>query len=290
MRIAILLLTCFFLFSCKGKKAPVYPWQEKLSLQQKGLKGSVKSIVEYHYHIVDSSGAFEKEMVEKEQELFDSQGYTIESNTTNYSPADSYRSKNLYSYDRNHKIIEEKLFNRFSKTPQIIRYYYDEKGNDTLEVEQYQNRNFGARTVCIYDEDNRLIERRHYPVGKYTDSNYIHPYFTHFNYRKYINKIEATTFSADGELKSKCLYKYDRDGNLVEQSRYDGTENLTDRTVFTLTGSNNGSITYGPDSTIISKGTNIEDSFDQYGNALKISKFINNKLILLTVREIEYYR
>ena len=288
MRIAAWFVVCVLLFSCREKRPLLYPWEEKLTLEQKGLKGKVKSMLEHRFGFIDSNGISQKILTEKELDVFDSSGHLVESNVTTYSAVDSNETRNLYTYRNDFKIVKKEIFDKYSTVPQVITYYYGDKGRDTLEIEQFQNRNFGAKTTLSYDADNRVIEKRHIPIGNFTDSNYIQPYVTRINYIVN-NRVEASTFTPDGELTCKCVYKYDKGGNLIILSHYDKSEFLLDKTVFVPSGNNYESITYGRDSAIMYKAAHTEDSPDKYGNATRISGVRNGKLTFLAERQIEYY-
>ena len=290
MRTGVLLIMCVLLFSCREKRPLLYPWQEgKLTAEQNGLKGKIKTIIENTYFILDSSGKSERKFAERAWSSYDAAGYLIESNTANNYAADSFRCKNIYSYNAQHKLIEEKRFNTHSSLPEIVTHKYDDRGNDTLATTQYQNRDFGSKIISTYDADNRLTEQRYFPVGNFTDSTYIHPYITRFKYDDHIGEISSLT--ANNIIKSRSTFKYDANAELIEQCRYDQKGDLTEKIVLSYSDNITQNITYDPNGNIISKGSNKRDSFDRNGNSLKIMGLDSNgKLHLITERKIEYYQ
>ena len=229
------------------------------------LFGDVERVTVSSYDVVEQSGEFVKGnerypknvfkfnergdvseffVYEKDTSLmfrkcykYDPQGKCIEE--VSYSSNGKEVSKTLYVYNSQGKCVEE-YYSDADNTPRMI-FKYDSQGN-CIEMVDYSSHDwFGGRITYKYDSQGNMIEEAYYYRGSLRR---IFKYDSQGNITgKVYNReglltgtgvikrnsqgqwVEAVEYDGAGALFSKCIFKLDSHGNVVEKYDYKG-ENM----------------------------------------------------------------
>lgn len=120
-------------------------------------------------------------------------------------------NKHIIELDKNGNIIYEKeIFSYYTKSKKCI---YDEK-NNIIEVANYDEKDELSNTNKYIYQDGILLEKQTFTSGDDTPTRVI-----------YTNKNgkpeEILAKYKDGSISSKNRYKYDKNGNMLEEIEYD---------------------------------------------------------------------
>jgi len=201
LKFAVLIsIVILILFGCKSQK------NDDSDAYEMKLKGKVKSIYYSIYEARKSNGLILKgskcsDCANDNFLLFNKNG-NIEENITYYDNGEL--SKIIYAYNNKGEIILEVEYDLDGVLKNKYIYEYDKKGNKT-KTESYSNEKIDYQTIFEYDDNNKLIVSYHYDLDKWIGVN------------------------LENFLDSKTTYKYDINGNLIEQSTYSRSGSLEKR-------------------------------------------------------------
>jgi hypothetical protein len=159
---------------------------KKTDLDEKGLKGKVKSVEEIKHNAVVKFGEATKgEKMSSFLFKYDEKGNLIERNE--YNSDNSLKIKTTYKYDEKGNRIGLNQYNSAGSLNSKETYKYDEKGN-RIELNWYISD--GSLYTCKYDEKG--------------------------------NWIEGNFYNSNGSLYRRGIaeYKYDNKGNWIELNSY----------------------------------------------------------------------
>jgi len=188
---------------------------------------------------------------------YDDNKYLIKKVTTNSEGKTTYIKENVY--DENNNIIKEKEQDKTNNRETIITYSYDDE-NRLIEVQRN-----GAKNIYTYDQDGS------YTVTSDTSAG--------VNYYNKNGKLTESVLD-----KSRALYIYDENGNLLEEKGYNDGE-LTHFSVYT----------YDDFGKLLEKSVYQNDElvskviyeYDEHDNNIRI-KMVNPLGIERTAQEMEY--
>ena len=173
---------------------------------------------------------------------------------------DGIVQKTEFQYDDNKNLIKEIRTDSEGKTTYIKEIFYDENNNIIKEEEQNKGLNIESITTYSYDGENRITEMQINGVKKiYTyvqDGSYTVTSDTNAGINYYDKDGKQTESVLD---KSRALYIYDENGNLLEEKGYNDGELI----YFSV-------YTYG-----------------DYGNLLEKSVYRNEELIIKVIYEYD---
>lgn len=192
------------------------------SLEGRGLKGKVRFLEEKTYYAIENSGKIEKGGFKSGRFLsFNEDGNLL---LEVYDAAD-FSIKEIYNYDSNGNIIEEKstdsynnyyhcksIFNLENKITE--RYWYDNSGN--LKIKDYYQ----------YNSKGILIEKNSYCTERYFKEK------TYYEYDYYDDLMEENYYNPDRLFEGKTTYEYDSNGKLIEEKRYDSNRRLKEKIIY----------------------------------------------------------
>lgn len=206
----------------------------KNDVEDKSLKGKVKSLREISYYIINKISSVEKKSIIDGKNvlmLFNKEGYFTE--TTSYNIDNSIKHKNIYTYNNKKRHTETKRVDE--KGILLTKYIpiYNEKGQ---KIEYYHYNPKGEvtqKSTFSYDEKGNLInkttfdakgEKLHEDNLKYNNNNlFIGNSFISFAYNEKQNN-EYIYDDNNRKIKSSSSF-YDIDNNLVSKVDFDYNEN-----------------------------------------------------------------
>lgn len=202
-------------------------------------------------------------MDEKSTYKYDDNGYMTEINS--YSSEGSLKSKSTFKYDKNGNKIAVN-YCRFDSDDKLLDnikwiFNYDKDWFLTEENGYNPDGSLDCKISYLNDEKGNLTEQvnSNYKSGSLKDKQT-------YKYNDHGNKIEQNDFTSDGSLETKFTYKYDDKGFMTEEifSSYKiGSSDLNTKYRY--------------------------DKYDKTGNWIKREKYINDFLINITERKIEFY-
>lgn len=210
--------------------------------KQYNLSGNVKSFKQTVYDAEEKFGEIEKGDI----------SYRNAMNKRVISQND--RNKQVI-FNQKGNTVEENGYDSDGDLNYKILYKYDKQGN-IIEWKQYDtDESLSSKGVPKYDKQGNIVEWKQYDA----DGN--------LQYKRLIDKqgniIEWNEYDADGNLEYKILYKYDENGNSIEEIANDFSGK--------------------------SDEYKYEYEFDNKGNWINRLGFRNNIPKEITEREIEYF-
>jgi len=263
---------------------------KKTSWEYDKLKSEVKSIKAIAYDAIDTLNQLVKGKI-----IDDIYGFV------------------LIKYNYNGKWIEYRSFNpdgsnRWAELPildekdnMIERYDYTYSNSDSILFRKYINH---------FDSRDNLVESVRFNTNDSIIEKYIYKYNVNRNvvetlnlkssdslnwsvvssYDKKNNLIEETQFNANKILNEMSTYKYDDKGNMIEKCVYGNDRNLESRTTYSYNEKRDLTevFFYNMDGRLEKKST-YEYKYDFKDNWIEKVDYINEKVMKITEREIEYY-
>lgn len=222
------------------------------------LKGKVLSFLEFHYSNVNQFDSSAKDKI-------------------------NWSKKYFRKYNEKGNITEVILYDSDSKTTDLRRFEYNDKG-EKFRGTSITDSKLETKDIYKYDNKGNIIECKSYNIGGTLES-----YFTY----KYDNKGNVTilNYNSDGTLKNKDIFIYDNKWDIVEDNMYDSEENLQYKNIYKY--DNTGNLvkknSYDSEGNLLEKYT-FKYEFDNKGNWVKRIVFLDNAQELISTREYEYYK
>jgi len=248
----------------------------------KKLKGNIRILTETEYHLhmqVDKKALVDSLLIK--YSFNDWKGNLIEENFDNL---DGAGRDIAYKYDDNGNVIEECIYTVKGKFDSKSIYSYN------------TNRNVNEKN--LYDENNTLKD-----VVKYKcedNGNIIEESFDNFigtgrkityKYNDKGDMIERIDYGQGGNLIFKTIFGYDDNGNIMEKNRFDFYERCVSKSQYQHDDNRNmiEEFIYADNGKNVSKDTYRFGKFDDFGNwAIKLW-YVDEELITITKRIIDYY-
>ena len=269
------------------------------------LKGTVKSLIEIKYYVFDSLGKIVKDgIAKKDTILFSETGNKIKDFSVNSVGVFYYKYNFKYNYSG--KLVEKtnfrddtketytydslgKLIDRYRYYLDTLPYHdifkYDKKGNN-IGLYAYDPYGIsGEKYFFSYNVNGNIIEQQNYDSQGICWSKII------FKYDKLGKLIEESGYNRNGSLDSKAIYKYDNNGNSLKNYFYfyeDHKIRRTSTTEFDAKGNEIKEIFYNSDGTLDYMYT-YKYVYDNNGNWINKTDFLNNNIQTLIERQIIYY-
>lgn len=166
----------------------------------------------------------------------------------------------LYGYDGNGFLVSEKYQSQIGGFNYRYEYQNNEKGNQLVTDYYNSEDKLSSRTTFSYDSNNRMIEMKyHYP------STFL-SWWKVFTYNDSGTQKTEISYNTDGSLGQRITYLFDGQRNLCEQIGYGFNDVPYERLKFEYSG------------------------LDEYGNWSVQKDYRNDECILISEREIEYYK
>lgn len=292
------LLFCLILFaSCSV--------EQKNALKEMDLNGKVKSLKKITYNAVMKFGKIEKVNIQTQDQarLF-------------YSEFDfiSYYNGDYYEifFNQNGNIVEKNFYNQDSSLITKMIYEYNDKGNLIRRNNYDSDGSLNKILICKNDNNGNIIEQSSF----FPDSSGgVKKLF--FKRDSKGNIIKKEKFDSNGNITEKYTFKYDSTGNIIAGEKYISEDSLKTKwqNQFDEKGNivNWNWIEYKSDSTVYNKITIkykynnksdiIEEShnrlkngswifkyhYDKKRNWIKETTFLDDKVLTIRERQIEYY-
>lgn len=223
------------------------------------LKGNIRILTETEYHLhlqVDK-----KELVDSLFIKYPFNNWKGNLIKENFDKLVGARRDIAYKYDDNGNVIEECIYTVNGKFDSKAHYNYDINGNVIEESFDNFKRN-GRRITYKYNDNGDLVER--------------------IDYRQVATLIFRTIFMYDD---------YGNNGNIREENRFDFYERCVSRSQYIH--NNNGNIVeeyiYADNGKDVSKDAYKYDGFDKFGNWVIKAWYVDDELITIKKRIIDYY-
>ena len=270
-----------------------------------GYKGRIKTIVEYNYTDVSSTG-FNVKTGAKFLRNYDVQGRLVKelvfdankiqtsrssykynddgtlAEERNYSPSGKFQFANLYTYDENGKELLMKNYNAEGLLFIKSEFTYDNRGNLIKET----TKNAEDITINVakwkYDSRNNAISEETF------DADMILTRKTLFLYDSSNHLTEETILHYGMQVKN--TYGYDSLGRVIEECNYNGDGQIDKKVVsiYDENGTIAEEIYYSGDG-VKQKLVKYNNVYDNKRNLLSRTMIENGKEIVIERREIAYY-
>ena len=277
----LMIIVSFSILSCKKevkndlkentKKEEKVKVKEKVKendLMRLKLKGQVKYFEENKYEATEISGKYIKnENVHYQFYSFNKDGNILIDIDPNESETYKYYSNG------NKKEISNQAFNINYVFRIIFIKKYDSLGN-IIEYTGYDNENSvmeSIKTLNIYDSKANLIEKKESSLDIWSKSFVLTKNNT-YKYDSNGNLIEDNDLNKDGSLNSKKVYRYDSNGNLIEDNDLNKDGSLNSKKVYRYDSNGNLIEEFGryPDGKFSHKLTY---KYDSKGNKIEYCNF-----------------
>lgn len=282
-KFCIIIIIALFCWGCSSFK------MEKNDLTEMNLYGNVKFLREYIYNVVINSGEVSKgdrnyssenkylfndkknnmswDSYDSNGELYSRCDYKYDENwnptkVSFYKSDGSLYSEWIFKYDNNGNLIERNYnysTDRYRHLDDKTTFKYDGRGNLVEENKFNYLGDFSNKMIYKNDKKGNHIKSKYY---KSDGSIILHLAFKYDNKN---NKLEWISYDSDGNVEYKTKYKYDDLGNVLVENKYDSeNKHIDDKTY--------------------------QYEFDSRSNWIKKTEFKNKIPVLITEREINYYK
>jgi hypothetical protein len=280
MRIYLAFLPLIFLLSCSRQ------YQRKNDLLLNNLKGPVKLLEQNTYSAIKKFGDIfpgprKNELGGPEEQnmilVFNTSGLTIEKRL--FTPGGEFWEKQLYKYDKEDRLIDEKGFDSSGKQDYSCIYTFDKKSNTVL-LEINNHSSLGSQSALYYlDKSGNIIKEEWYDKKGSLVS------VTKYQYGSQLHPIGEQTYNSKGDIEFKNGFILGSDGNLKQETR---------ASIINHVSANTYTYKYDLYNNIIEKATKtsitvFKYEYDQNHNWTKRIRFAFTEPVELTIRRIEYY-
>ncbi len=260
----LLILAFIFIFSsCKNHEASTNSSNDvnytKKDLSLLNLKGPVKRVHEIAYQLLFNNNISETKFI----------------------------NEYIYSFNEDGNLINKLYYNSDSIVEETHNYFYNDKGLKIKEITIDSNNIIIRMDSFVYENNkkNYYASKGYYLMPDKIEKE------NKYKYDDQGNIIEDCQYqTANSNLDSKYIYKYDVNGSPVEVSSCDDKNKIVSQTFYKYNEKNipiqMGTYRHG-DLMFNIKYKDIK--FDQFGNWVKETLYLNDKIYGNTIREIFYY-
>jgi hypothetical protein len=174
-----------------------------------GIKGKIKSLNESEYYVIETRRKFRKSSIKnKSYYVFTEIGNKL------HQDCEFPDGRIDYKYDERNNLIED-VYYQFGKVGWIHRYKYDMNNHKTEETCWSPNNELLYINIYTYEKGGRLSEEIHHRLeDKYLDHRII------YRYDKNGNLIEEKKIDSFGEFDYKEYSIFNNDNKLLERGTY----------------------------------------------------------------------
>lgn len=263
---------------------------KKTSWEYDKLKSEVKSIKTIAYDALDTLN-----QVTKGKIIDDVYGsvlikYNCNGKWTEYrsfNPDGSNRWAELPILDKKDNMIERYDYTYLNSDSTLFRKYinqFDINDNLVESVRFNGNDSIIEKYIYKYDVNRNVLEMLNLNFSDSLNWRVIS------KYDKKNNLIEATQFDSNGVLNEMSTYKYDDKGNMIEKCVYDTDKNLENSTTYSYNEKRDlTEVCFYRLDGCLEKKTAYEYKYDFKDNWIEKVDSINEKVMKITERKIEYY-
>ncbi len=176
-------------------------------VSQLGMIGSIKSITDSSFLLVEKFGELEKGSIQ----YIITYNYDSVGNNIEYYALGECNGKSRYDINGN---LVEKTFGKNEKVYTKWLYKKELKGN-TIEEENFDGT--GKRTstgIILYNSKGLKIEENYFKIDGSIEGK------IKYTYDEKNNNIGVKLYNGDGSLWSSVKYVYDENNNLIEYNKY----------------------------------------------------------------------
>lgn len=143
------------------------------------------------------------------------------------SPLNERLSGPVKTYSVEHAGFTRGLFGR-KETPRKRGYTarYDSNGNMVEETHFKKDGRIGSKNVYTYDANGNLLTQQTYPVFEWSIAK------STFEYNDHEQTVTKNNLTDSGELITRYVYRFDRQGHITEESIYNDGGRRTRHTLF----------------------------------------------------------
>jgi hypothetical protein len=147
----------------------------------------------------------------RSENIFDVKGNEIESDKFDTGGALMTTWKHIY--DNKDREIEQTIIKGSDPIPLRKVYIYDDVKN-TIETDFFRQDTMTYKYITLYNKENNPVEENQFtPGGEHTRQIY-------YSYDSTGHQTEIKTCMGDGKPVSVTKFKYDKFGNILEETRY----------------------------------------------------------------------
>ena len=208
--------------------------------------------------------------------LFSPSGYILsyeESYKPDYSTKAGFEAKESYEYNKNNQMVQKKVYEDEKEIDEVYTYEYDKKGRLTKEIKNDPFFNRNRITIYTYDRRGNLIKEKKdddEEIYKYNKNNQLIEHQADFfgqamlytyNYDERGNRTEERRFANQKRLFT-IFFKYDAANRLTEELTYDHNNKLVGKDEYK----------YNKEGRVIEKskyGSRTIYDYDQYQNVIR---------------------
>jgi len=238
-----------FLVSCSNEKPAA---KSENSLSKMDLNGKVRSLTETVYDAEGQSMEIQKRgMRSRAVHLFNEQGNSVEESY--FKPDGSQKSIATIKYNKKGQIIENVLMNSDGDQEYKETFEYDRSGHLVKKDHLNMEGTVYYSETCKYDKEGNEIERNCYwtdnsmgtIILSQREDGTIEKEFQRslgrqgsqvtkilFKYDDNGNRIEQAYYKPDGSLNVKYVSKFDGKGNKIETDIYNSGDKMESRSVY----------------------------------------------------------
>lgn len=206
------------LLSCSTEKQK---GNAKTDVNEMGLQGKVKSLIEIEYLAEDKFGELIKgDIKAKTVYYFNESGNLIDEKL--YEADGTLTKRETMFYDSNGHIIE---YNQYYKNILESRetYNYDNAGNKVVVNYFDTDGNLTGKTINKFDNKGNEVKCNEYD----SEGSLERIYTSNFDTKG--NKIQEILYEPDGIVKRKTISRFDERGNEIETSHFNPDGNLDNK-------------------------------------------------------------
>jgi hypothetical protein len=253
------------------------------SWTKKELKGKIKSLTQIKCSL-DTGVSNKKNTLEYFQEKYNEKGQIIE--WKKFNPDSSLDFKYIYFYNELGQEFEAKQYGANDSLLYRWDSKFDKKGNRIEYIAYtFQGKLIGRNTSKFNRKGKEIVWKLH--------NNDVFSDVSIYSKKRYNLKGQMTSsksYEANGQLYFSKHFKYDRNGNLIEERVvYDKTNRYTSTYIYNKAGDMTQSNGYNFKKRK-SHSAYFEYVYDSTGNWIKKTEFRNKKIYFTTEREIEYFK
>ena len=190
--------------------------------------------------------------------VFDRKNNMVERYDYTYSDSDStLYLKYINQFDAKGNLVESARFNANDSIIARYIYKYDKRANVIETLIMKSSDSLSLRVISVYDENNNLIEVKQFNGGILNE-------ISTSKYDNKRNQIEKNVYGIDENLKSRTTYSYNEKNDITDVYLYNSNGRLEKKSTF-------------------------EYKYDFKDNWVEKTDYINEKVVKITERKLEYY-
>lgn len=255
-------------------------------IETAGLKGKVKSVREITYQAIGNQDTLVKGDIVMAEDIpnyyitYNEFGNTLD--MFSYDNSNELLFRWHYTYDKDNQTLSAIYMDKYNEVLDSTYYVYDDKGNEKEYYHYDADGNLCYKMLQSYDRKGNCMEQKSINVENLIIRD------TKCKY-KGKNLVEDASYDGDNHLIMYSKYTYDKHNNLKTQAIYNADSSINTQ----------GFYDYNENQDIIRSVTKVPQTpdveytykytYDKKGNWTQKITSLNGEVILLTIRQIEYY-